>query len=473
MTKSKTFCRVLVVVLLSIIAVMPAEAKKKTGEPKAPKYVFYMIGDGMGVNQVFGTQIYNAATGAGPEVINFSQFPMRGFITTHSSSSLVTDSAAGGTALATGQKTYNDGMGVAPDGETPLPNLTEWAHAAGFGAGVATSVGVNHATPAAFYAHAHSRSEYEKITEQLIAAENVDFAAGAGFLNEARKTGHDSKYLEQKAVEAGIPVLHGKDQFKDLATLDSRVICLASDPTINALPYAIDRKEGDTALCDFVQAGIDYLYGHFAKKGFFFMIEGGKIDYAGHSDDGVTEFLEINDFAAAVDLVLAFYEQHPDETLIVITADHETGGLILGAGKYEVNAGIVSIQKQSEDAINAEFRALKSPSWNDVKAFFAEKLGLWTTIPVDPRQEEAFKEIYDRMSGGAGSEDVRTLYSSSSKLVSDAIDYIDKAAGYHYAHGSHSGSPVGLYVKGAVAASFAECHDNTDVPKMIRTVAGY
>ncbi len=456
-------------------AVLPAQAKKQQ-EPAVPKYVFYMIGDGMGINQVRGAEIFNEATGLGPSEINFFHFPVRTFINTHSSSSLVTDSAAGGTALSSGFRTYNDGMGVDPDGKV-LSNITEWAHERGFGAGVATSVGVNHATPAAFYAHTKSRSEYEKIAEQLIAAENIDFAAGAGFLNEAKKTGHDSQYLEQKAKDAGIAVLHGKSQFNNLAELDSRLICLSANPAETDLKYAIDQKEGDTYLAEFVEAGIDYLYGHYAEKGFFFMVEGGKIDYAGHNDDGSTNFMEVNDFARAIDVVLAFYIQHPDETLIVVTADHETGGLILGAGPYEMSAELIKVQNANENVLTAKFSELakggETPSWETVRDFFKENLGLWDSIPVSARQEEAFKDMYARLLMHDSEEQVRTLYSVNSRIVSEAIDYANKQAGYHWAHGSHSGSPVGLYIMGVGATSFLDCQNNVDVPVKIAEIAGY
>ena len=183
MTKTKIRNLIIAAITFLLISASASAAKQ-------PKYVFLLIGDGMGVNEVFGTQLYNRATGLGPETVNFTQFPVVTLVTTHSASSLVTDSAASGTALSTGVKTYNDAMGVDID-RNPLPNIAEWAKAAGFGTGVATSVGVNHATPAAFYAHTASRNEYEKIALQLIGSD-IDFAAGAGFLNEARKTGHDS-----------------------------------------------------------------------------------------------------------------------------------------------------------------------------------------------------------------------------------------------------------------------------------------
>ena len=168
------------------------------------KYVFYFIGDGMGVNEVIGTNLYNQANGLGN--VNFTGFPVVNFISTVSANSLVTDSSAAGTALATGTKIDNGVVGVDPDGNW-TPNLTEWAHAAGFGTGVATSVGVNHATPASFVAHTASRNGYEEISIQMIDSP-VDFMAGATFLTN-RRSGHDAAYFEHKADSAGIAIFKG------------------------------------------------------------------------------------------------------------------------------------------------------------------------------------------------------------------------------------------------------------------------
>ena len=152
--------RLAVLSILSVIVTLPADARKKqqAQEAPTPKYVFFMIGDGMGINEVYGAQNYNQITGDGPSVINFTQFPVRTFVTTFSASSLVTDSAASGTALSTGVKTYNNGLGVDPD-HNPVNSICVWAHEKGFGTGVATTVGVNHATPAAFYGHVDNRNE--------------------------------------------------------------------------------------------------------------------------------------------------------------------------------------------------------------------------------------------------------------------------------------------------------------------------
>lgn len=447
-----------------------------SSEPKV-KYVFYFIGDGMGVNEVIGTNLYNQANGQ--ENVNFTGFPVVNFITTVSANSLVTDSSAAGTALATGVKIDNSVVGVDPDGN-PTPNLTEWAHAAGFGTGVATSVGVNHATPASFVAHTTSRNGYEEISLQMIDSP-VDFMAGSTFLTN-RGSGHDAAYFEHKADSAGITVYKGPGAIANIDLTAPRVLCLSAK-TEDSLPYAIDRKEDDTRLADFTDAGIRYLESRYGKKGFFFMIEGGKIDYAGHGNDAATCFQEVNDMAQSVDLALSFLARYPKETLIVITADHETGGLMLGSGRYEMHPERLAKQHACVDELTNLFRAqffptdkpFKTPSWEAVKAFFNEQLGLWGEVEVNQRTEGELKEIYDRTFGKGGDRNLteENLYSSNFRIVADVVRALDRAAGYQWSFGSHSGSPVGLYVTGACAEEFNTVKDNTEIAPLIAKLAGY
>lgn len=497
--KKIRFTSLLVSCLVLALTAVPAGAKTKKAEQPQVKYVFYMIGDGMGINEVIGTQIYNEATGKGPAVINFTEFPMRGFITTVSGSSLVTDSAAGATTLASGVKTYNGAIGLDMN-EQPVSLITEWAKESGYGTGVATTVGINHATPAGFTTHATQRGNYEDISFQFIRSK-VDFGAGGGFITN-RDSGHDNDFFISEARGAGIKVFRGPD-FPDVASAPGRVICLSGKDE-QELPYAIDRQEGDTSLSDFVDAGIRYLDAKFGDKGFFFMIEGGKIDYGGHGNDAAACFQELNDFAAAVDVVLAFYDKHPDETLIVITADHETGGLMLGAGDYIMNPERMAKQDMSVNALTAKFReafmparpqgrgpgrpqgqarppfnpetpAYTPPTWEQVKDFFREHLGLWGEVSVDERSEAAMKATYERTFGQDGDREnnVANLYAVNTRLVAEAVAYLNKAAGYSWSYGSHSGSPVGLYVKGREAGAFATVHDNTQVAPTIAKLAGY
>lgn len=447
-----------------------------SSEPKV-KYVFYFIGDGMGVNEVIGTNLYNQANGQ--ENVNFTGFPVVNFITTVSANSLVTDSSAAGTALATGVKIDNSVVGVDPDGN-PTPNLTEWAHAAGFGTGVATSVGVNHATPASFVAHTASRNGYEEISLQMIDSP-VDFMAGSTFLTN-RGSGHDAAYFEHKADSAGITIYKGPGAIQGIDFSKPRVLCLSAKAE-DSLPYAIDRKEGDTQLADFTDAGIRYLESRYGKKGFFFMIEGGKIDYAGHGNDAATCFQEVNDMAQSVDLALTFLARYPKETLIVITADHETGGLMLGGGRYEMHPERLAKQHACVDELTNLFRAqffptdkpFKTPSWDAVKGFFNEQLGLWGEVEVNQRTEGELKEIYDRTFGKGGDRNLteENLYSSNFRIVADVVRALDRAAGYQWSFGSHSGSPVGLYVTGACAEQFNTVRDNAEIAPLIAKLAGY
>ncbi len=439
------------------------------------KYVFYIIGDGMGINHVLGTEQYNIGTESGPEIVNFLHFPVRTIITTESATSLVTDSAASGTALASGVKTYEGAIGVGEDG-LPVPALTELAKASGKGTGVITSVGINHATPGSFLAHSKSRGNYEEIALDYIASP-VDFAAGAGFITE-RKSGHNASYFEQKATDAGIKVYHGKREWSSMSASDEYVLCLSGKAEAE-LPYAIDRMEDDTTLPEFVSAGISYLESRFAENGFFMMVEGGKIDYAGHADDGATCFQEINDLAVATDHILDFYERYPEETLIVVTADHETGGLMLGAGLYEMHPDRMKAQKMSANALtrlfNTTFSKGKKPVWEDAKEFLRDHLGLWEDVDVDKKTEKELKEIFDRNYGSsdAKEESVVNLYSSNSLFIQRAIGYLNNTAGYYWSYTSHSGSPVGLFAKGQGAEKFISARDNTDIAPIISELAGY
>lgn len=441
------------VLLFSVSATLGAQT---------PKYVFYMIGDGMGINQVYAAQAFNKSFGNGD--VNMWTFPVRSYITTFSANSLVTDSSAAGTALASGVKINNNALGVDPDGNFPT-TVAEYAKTKGFGAGVVTSVGVNHATPGAFYGHSASRNSYTEIAEQLIASK-IDFAAGATFLTSRGTT---PEQLIDKAREAGINVFCGKDEYKPVK--GERVIYLSNDLKASALPYAIDHKEGDTELADFTGAAIDYLYSNY-RKGFFLMVEGGKIDSACHANDAASTVQEVLDFAKSIDLALDFYRQHPNETLIIVTADHETGGFTMGSGQYALMPQVLASQKLSKDALGvkiAELRRSKNDnvSWNEVKELFKAELGLWDTIPVSKRQEAEFTGVYKTTILDNSAAMDENLYSRNDFLTKTAVDYVNRSAMTTFSFGSHSGTPVPLFVIGVKAESFKDCRDNTDVPKTI------
>ena len=458
----KTNRRILSILFVALFALMSLSA---AGKGKV-KYVFYMIGDGMGVNQVYSTGVYNQAVGG--SVVNFTEFPYFTTISTVSASSRVTDSAAAGTALASGVKTDNGRLGTDPS-DKPVVTVADMAKEAGWGVGLVTSVGVNHATPGAFYAKVASRNMYDEINQNLIDSK-VDYAAGATFLSNMKENA-GPKYWASKAEEAGIHMIYGPNAYKPV---DGRVIHLAGLTGPDSLPYAIDRKPGDTQLSDFTKGAIEHLYSHYAKKGFFLMVEGGKIDYACHDDDAATTFQELNDFANTIDVVLDFYRQHKDETLIIVTADHETGGLSIGNGLYELHEDIMHNQKASLGAINAKLMELRTSgnnTWEAVKEVFSQTLGLWTNVPVTEPEEAVLREMFERAKAGS-EEQVRSLYALNSRLADSAMRLLTRKAMFSWISGAHSGSPVGCWTIGAKAETFTTCRDNTDVPKTLEKAMG-
>ena len=338
------------------------------------KYVFYFIGDGMGLNQVNTTEMYLGEQQGriGTEPLCFASFPVAGMATTFSASNSITDSAAGGTALATGVKTYNGAIGVDANKERVM-SVAERAKRAGKKVGVTTSVSVDHATPAAFYGHQPDRSMYYEIALQLPEA-GFDFYAGSGFLKPARTFDKkDAPSIYPIIEQAGYTIARGIDEYQAKAGDADKMVLIQKDGTdASSLPYAIDRNEGDLTLAQITESAIDFL-SRDNKKGFFLMVEGGKIDWACHSNDPATMVKEVIDMDNAVRVAYEFYKKHPKETLIVITADHETGGLGLGNSNYTLNLKSLDCQKQSVDLLSRALTDLRKAkgnkaTWEDVKA---------------------------------------------------------------------------------------------------------
>ena len=364
------------------------------------KYVFYFIGDGMGVNQVNGTEMYLAEKEGriGVTPLLFTTFPVAGMATTFSATNSVTDSSAAGTALATGAKTYNGAIGMDND-KNVLQTVAEQAKKAGKKVGVTSSVSVDHATPAAFYAHQPSRSMYYEIALDLPKA-GFDFYAGAGFLKPT--TTADKK--EAPSIfpifeESGYTVAKGMDDYQSkVADAQKMVLVQKEGVDPSCLPYAIDRKEGDLTLTEITESAISFLTKG-KNKGFFLMVEGGKIDWACHGNDPATAFEEVIDMDNAIKVAYEFYKKHPKETLIVVTADHETGGLGLGTAKYELHLKSLINQKQSQDLLSRSITDLRKMRkvilWEEMKNFLSEKMGFWKELPVTWEQEKLLRDAYE------------------------------------------------------------------------------
>ena len=446
--------------------------------PKKPKYVFYFIGDGMSFNHILGTEHYNTEKAGASKTLrlNFTQFNTRNFVTNYSASNLVTDSAAAGTALASGKKTGNAHIGVDMEGNE-LRTLADVASELGYKVGLVTNVGINHATPSCFYGHTSDRFGFPKLVDDYIASD-VAFIAGSTIMD--MKSGpQDPKYkpittaeLAERIRNAGIELTLDIEQAAKCS--GKRVALVANDKENKHVPYVIDRKGGEQhTLINHSKAAIEYLACE-AEDGFFLMIEGGKLDYAAHEQDAVTTFYEVNEFAKCVQLALEFAKQHPKETLIVVTSDHETGGMSLGWDHYEIRMNLLMEQKASAIEVTKiiqKMRAEGKRSWKDYKQVLSDSFGLWSVVPVSKEDEALLKrDFYDIFMKYGPMVD--GLYNKSEFIVYDAIRILNKAASIDWTSLYHTGMYTPLFVKGFGEELFLDCRDQTDIPKTIAKLMG-
>ena len=459
------------------VLVLPVQAQQ-------PKYVFYFIGDGMGVNQVLGTEMYQSELKGeiGVTPLLFTQFPYATFAHTYSATNGVTDSAAGGTALATGSKSKNGGIGVTKD-LVEVTSVASWAKANGYRVGVSTSVSVDHATPASFYAHENSRNNYYQIGLDLIEA-NFDFYAGSDFLdptNQKAKDGKTYDNLYDLTAKAGYTLVRGYKEYQKKAKKAEKMILFqpeaASAKDNSAIPYAIDRKKGDMTLSEITRAGINFLSKN-NDKGFFFMVEGGKIDWACHSNDGATALTEVQDFDNAIKVAYEFYEQHPEETLIVITADHETGGLSLGTGSYDLNLQALKAQKVSENGFTSILNDLRKKyknqvPWEAVQQALKDNFGFWSIVKLNEKQEARLKAVYDKSFGNQPVDLEKSEYLQNEPLAGEAKRILNSIARLGWNSGGHSAGFVPVFAIGAKADLFQGRLNNIDIPEKIAEAAGY
>ena len=436
------------------------------------KYVFYFIGDGMGVNQVNAAETYLGALEGriGIKELCFPSFPYVGLINTQSATNGVTDSAAGGTALASGNKTKNGALGVLKDLETPITCIAHWAKDAGAAVGVTTSVSIDHATPAAFYSHVAKRGMTYEIGAQLPTS-GFDFFGGSDFVKPQNPDGGPDLYAQAQA--AGYTIARGyKDYMKKAKKADKMILFQpeeASKVEVGSIPYALDRTKNDLTLQDITRAAINFLMKKQSEKdGFFLMVEGGKIDWACHANDPAF-ISELIDMDNAVKVAYEFYQQHPDETLIVISADHETGGLVLGRGPYELNLKAVSYQRMSMDKLNRELNKMKKNmgekfTWDETKKFLTENFGFWNGVEVNNDQAKRLENSFNEFKEGKG--DAGRLSGTVKRVISEC-------ALIGWQSGGHSNGYVPAFAIGVGAEQFHGRFDNTEIPKKMAKAAGW
>ena len=425
------------------------------------KYVFYFIGDGMGLGHVAATEFYNSQVAKNTTPLLMTTFPYATFCYTHSQSSPITDSAAAGTALACGKKTKNGHVGLSADSTTAYTSIASRLKENGWGVGIVTSVSLDDATPAAFYSHQPSRKMYKEITSDALKS-GFQYLAGSGFHSGGKD--YFSNELKTMFRNAGYDIVQIADSIE--CNKGNKLLVIPQKANYH-IGHAIDSLM-EFSLSEMTAIGINHLNTQSPDK-FFMMIEGGNIDYAGHSKDGSTIIKEIINFQDAIQQAYNYYLSHPDETLIVITADHDTSGFTIGHRKGNID--YIDQQRISKYMFglfcNKLYSEKKSITWSEMKQILADKMGFWSTIPVNEKQTKQLEQLFEQVFKNFSANEEKGLYQTFDKFASTVFEIFAYHAGYDYIIDYHIGSPVPVFAIGQGAENFKGVLDNTHIPELI------
>lgn len=289
----------------------------ETANPKKPKNIILVEGDGTGLSQISAAQFFKK------EPSNYDRFPVIGLIKTSASSDLVTDSAASATAFATGTKTYNGAIGVNPD-TISVPTLIEIVSKKyEMKTGIIVTSTITHATPACFYAHVKNRNNHEEIA-RFLPTSDIDFFAGAGL-----------KYFNER--QDGLNLLDALNA--NGFTIDT--ISLKNHEDADKLGFLLAPESMPTMLegrGNFLQNASNMALQRLSnERGFLLMVEGSQVDWGGHDNDAPYLIAELIDLDYTIGALLDFAKAD-GETLVIVTADHETGGFTLAAKEGDYNS---------------------------------------------------------------------------------------------------------------------------------------
>ncbi|MCX7843352.1 MAG: alkaline phosphatase [Clostridia bacterium] len=460
----------------------------------APKYVFMFIGDGMSYPQINSTEIFSGKNtfkdSKTPALrrLSFSNFPVAGACTTFDATSFCPDSASTATSYSTGYKTLSNVINMDVDKKVKYKTITEMIKEMGYKVGIVSSVSIDHATPAAYYAHQPSRGNYYEIAMEM-ANSTFDFFGGGGLISPKGKN-NDQPDVVETAKKNGFKVVNTKEEILALNKDSGRVI--AMNPVVDkdkALPYEIDRTDASLSLADFTRKAIEVLDN---KNGFFLMVEGGKIDWACHANDAATAVNDTLAFEKAVNEAIFFYHKHPKETLIVVTGDHETGGLSIGfaATGYSTFYEKLNYQKKSYlefDKFVADYKAKTNADQAKLEDILPEikaSFGLITSTDADAATRKdmvltdyevqllknAFKQTMIPSGNRKYTDGEVVLYGSYEPITVTLTHILNNKSGIGWSSYSHTGSPVPVFAMGLGQELFNGYYDNTDVFKKLKSI---
>jgi len=438
------------------------------------KYVFLFIGDGMSMSQISAAEVFSTARSSNDITVTklgFTQFPVSGLATTYDAGTFITDSASAGTAIATGNKTLSGVINMDAEKKQKFKPITEYIRESGKKVGIVSTVTLNHATPASFYSAVPSRSNYYDIAVQL-AESNFDYFGGGSIL---QKTGRnkDQKDAVELAKSNGFTYVDTIDGFNKLKSGSGKVIAVS--PRLQddgAMPYNIDLKKEDLTIADFTKKGIELLDN---PNGFFFMIESGKVDWACHANDAGAAINDVLAMDEAIRVTLEFAQKHPKETVIIITGDHETGGMTIGfAGtQYDTFFNKVALQTKSyvafDDEVLKPYKA-KTQTANaklaDLLPAIKESFGIDFNSLSDFQKQQiefSFQRSMGNEQERSFAEDRYLLYGGYEPLTVKLTQIMNQTAGIGWTSYSHTGVPVPVFAKGVHQEIFGGYYDNTDL----------
>ena len=467
-----------------------------------PKYVFLFIGDGMSYPQFQAAADYlgavadpdymqavpsikkfedrNGAVLDGPVTLNFMNFPVAGSAITYDSCSFAPDSASTATSISTGHKTYSGMINTDETGTVAYETISEKLHAQkGWRIGIISSVNLNHATPAAFYAHNANRNNYYEIGEELVAS-GFEYFAGGG-LKKPTGNDKDKESLYDLAKKAGYKVTTTQAEAEAITADDGKVILIDEHlADENAMNYELDRADGEWALADYMRKGIEVLDN---DTGFFMMCEGGKIDWACHANDAGSTVGDTLALADAVQVAMDFAKEHPDDTLIVVTGDHETGGLSIGYAGTDYDTYLSNLTSQKISYVQFDEQYIKQYKENntpfadamkDVEALFGLKLEgeegdklVLTDYEVQRLQDAYTRAINeydaDTFSKDQCTQEEYTLYGEYNPFSVTITHVLNNKSGIDFTSYAHTGLPVAVFADGVCAENFAGYYDNTEI----------
>lgn len=473
----------------------------------SPKYVFFFLGDGMSSAQIQATEAYLTTVNGGSAAkatdlmkienrLNMCRMPVQGMQTTYDAHALMTDSASAGTAFACGIKTNSGVIGMDETMSVSFKSVAELAQEKGKKVGIISSVSLDHATPASYYASVANRGYMNRIATQLTETD-YHFFGGGGFASPQgpARSGDSGNNIWDLLKKKGYTVVNDRNAMMSLKKKPrDKVVCI--NPWLQdsaAMPYAIDRPNTNLSLKEMTEVAVSCLANgrgrHGRNDGFFLMVEGGKIDWACHANDAMAAIGDMIDFDEAVGVALNFYRKYPQDTLIVVTGDHETGGMSIGHATTGYAAYYDRILGQTNS-----FTYFGQKTWPVHKTAYAKNYD-WTDAAnlsgnpamlklmntefglnwneLNAYQKQKLEDAYDKSMCGTnrnGSDENKLLYGGYEPIVVTITHVLNEQASIGWTSYSHTGVPVPVFAAGVQAGRFGGFYDNTDIAKKLARI---